>query len=136
MPEIIVNMDDAAKRTRIANRINDLRGMYRIEVTRYRRRRSDRQNRFYWPCMVKPFGDFLREQGEGVTDLEAHEILKSRFLRKTITDPKTGTMMDYTRSTTELDTAEFNAYLDMCSAWLANMFGFIMPDPADYHERD
>lgn len=134
MTEIIANMDDARLRTRIVNAIASKRGTWRIDVTRYRRRRSDRQNRYYWPCCVQPFGGFLRDQGEGVTDIEAHEMLKAKFLRKTV--EVKGERVDITRSTTELDTAEFNEYLDKCAAWLADMFGFVMPAPADYHERD
>ena len=134
MAEMIANMDDARLRSRIVNAIASKRGMWRIDVTRYRPRRSDRQNRFYWPCCVKPFGEFLREQGEAVTDQDAHAILKHKFLRKTV--EAGGERVDITRSTTDLDTAEFNEYLDACAAWLADMFGFAMPDPADYHERD
>ena len=133
MPELVANLDDAVVRNKIASRIVQLRGMYRIEVTRYRPRRSDRQNRYYWPVFVKSFAELLRDQGESVTDGEAHEYLKHKFLRKTITAG--GERQDITRSTTDLTTAEFNIYLDQCAAWLTDMFGIVLPAPGEYREK-
>ena len=132
MPELIADLNDARKRTAIARRINDLRGVYRIEVTRYRPRRSDRQNAYYWPCMVHPFGSFLRDQGEEYTDQQAHELLKAKFLRKTVEIK--GERLDVVGSTTELDTSQFNEYLDKVAAWLADMFDIIVPEPSEYRE--
>lgn len=137
MPETIVNMSDAKMKSRVLNRMRLLRGKYRIEVTKYRPRRSDRQNRYYWPCFVAPFAEFLRDQGEHVTDEEAHEILKHKFLRKTTIAPTTGEELEYVRpTTTTLTTSEFNEYLDRCAHWLADMFGIEIPDSTDYHERE
>jgi hypothetical protein len=132
MPELIADLNDARKRTAIARRINDLRGVYRIEVTRYRPRRSDRQNRYMWPCMVQPFAQFLRDQGEEYTDQQAHELLKAKFLRKTVEIK--GERLDVVGSTTELDTSQFNEYLDKVAAWLADMFDIIVPEPSEYRE--
>jgi len=131
----IINFDEAKDRRRLYGVLKRQRGKCRVEICKYRRRRSDRQNRFYWPCFVHPFASFLREQGEAITDEDAHEILKHRFLRREVVDDKTGEVMPYTKSTTELTTTEFNQYLDLCAAWLNDMFGFVMPDPQDYHER-
>lgn len=136
MESLLIDFNNEKDRARLWRVLKRLRGKHRVEVAQYRPRRSDRQNRFYWPCFVQPFADFLKDQGEAVSELDAHEILKSRYLRKAISDPKTGEVMEWTRSTTELSTGEFNEYLDKCAAWLADMFGFIMPNPSDYYERD
>lgn len=134
MPEAIIDMSNARESSQFLNGLRRLRGKHRFEFVRYRPRRSDRQNKYYWPCFVVPFADFLRDQGEQVTDLQAHELLKHKFLRQTVVDKRTGEAMDYTRSTTELDTAEFNRFLDDCAAWLADMFGIIVPEPDAYRE--
>ena len=136
MPQLIADMNDRQLRERIQRRLGELRGKYRIEVTKYRKRRSDRQNRFYWPCVVAPFGEFLREQGEDTTDLEAHEMLKSKFLRKTMIHKTTGEALDYTRSTTELTTTEFNEYVERCAAWLVGMFDVHVQDPLPHRIED
>jgi hypothetical protein len=80
---------------------------------------------------VHPFAEFLREQGENVTDDDAHQILKTKFLRVVVQDEKAG-WLEYTRSTTSLNTDEFNDYLDRCSAWLFDMFGIQTPDADVY----
>lgn len=128
MPEMIANMSDDALKARIINRIRQLEGRHRIDVTKYRPRRSDRQNRYYWPCIVKPFGDALREAGNDYTNHQAHEILKHKFLRRENINMATGEVLAFTESTANLDTSEFNEYLDRCAAWLAGL-GIEVPDP-------
>lgn len=130
--KIIIDMGDSVKRARLLNTLGALRGPWRIEWCRYRFRRSDRQNRYYWPCFVQPFAQFLRDQGEHYTDGEAHEMLKHRFLRRS--KEVNGEHLEYTPSTTDLDTLQFNVYLDACAAWLSDFFGLIVPDPDDYRE--
>ena len=129
-------MSDPKKSTEFLNHVRRLKGVYRFDIRKYRPRRTDRQNSFYWPCFVHPFGQFLREQGQPVTDDEAHEILKHKFLKREVVDESTGEVMTFTGSTTKLDTKEFNEYLDNVAAWLHDFFGVVMPDPTDYHEQD
>lgn len=136
MTEMTVDMSNAKQAAMFLNGLRRLRGVYRFEFVKFRPRRSDRQNRYYWPCFVKPFADFLRDQGETTTDDEAHELLKYKFLRRSKVNPTTGEVIEYVASTTSLDTAEFNEYLDQCAAWLADMFGIIVPEPEAYHEKD
>ena len=126
--EYFVDFDQDKDRNVFAAALRRLRGMYRIEVTKYRPRRTDQQNRRYWPAIVAPFADWLREQGNEFTNLQAHELLKYRFLRKTFVDTKTGEALDYTRSTTELDTAEFKHFMDAAENWLAEFCGIIVPE--------
>ncbi len=135
MAERIVDMSNAVHAAAFLNELKRLRGMYRVDIKRFRQRRSDRQNRYYWPCFVQPFAGFLRDQGENVTADQCHEMLRHKFLCRSVTDHKTGEALEFTASTTLLDTAEFNDYLDRCAHWLADMFGIIVPDPAAYHEQ-
>lgn len=130
--KIIIDMGDSVKRARLLNMLGALRGRWRIELMPYRPRRSDRQNRYYWPCFVQPFAQFLRDQGESYTDSDAHEMLKYRFLHKSM--EANGEHLGYTPSTAGLDTSEFNAYLDACAAWLNEFFGIQIPDSSDYRE--
>ena len=137
MSEAIINMSNEAKKFALLNRLKRLEGPHRISVVKYRPRRSDRQNRYYWPCFVRPFADFIRDQGERITDEHAHQMLKHRFLKRDAIDKRTGEVVgEYTKSTTSLDTAEFNEYLDQVAYWLSDMFGIMVPDPDDYHEKD
>jgi hypothetical protein len=132
----IIDMDNAREKGLILNQIRGLRGFYRVEITRYRRRRTDRQNRYYWPCFVQPFADFLRSQGETVSNAECHELLKYKFLRATTINRCTGEILERVRSTTDLDTREFNTYLEQCAQWLAEQFGIVVPEPQLWHEAE
>ena len=134
--ERIVNMSNQRDAFVFLNELKRLKGPYRFEVVQHRPRRSDRQNRYYWPCFVQPFATFLRDQGEFCTDDEAHEVLKYRFLRKSKMNKVTAEVVDFVPSTTSLNTTEFNEYLDRVAAWLADTFGIIVPEPDVYHEKD
>ena len=126
--EYFVNFDEAHACNVFIIALRRLRGKYRIKITKYRLKRSDKQNKRYWAAIVAQFADWLREQGNEFTNLQAHELLKYRFLRKTFVDTKTGEALDYTRSTTELDTAEFNQFMDAAENWLAEFCGIIVPE--------
>ena len=137
MDERILNLSDPKQKAELYGLIGGLRGPHRVSWCRHRPRRTDRQNRYYWPCFVKPFGDFLREQGEMVTDDEAHELMKAKFLRRSVVNPATGEVIGETvPSTTALDTSEFNVYLEQCAYWLADMFHIVVPEPDVWRERD
>lgn len=105
---------------------------YRVTIIPWRERRSDRQNRYYWPAIVVPFGDYLRQSKPHFTDEMAHEVLKRLFLETTIIDEITGQPFTYVRSTTELDTAEFSEYVDQCAAMLATDCGLRIRAPGEY----
>jgi hypothetical protein len=134
MTELVINFSEPREMALILAKLRELRGLHRITVCAHRKRRSDRQNRYYWPCFVQPFAEFLNGQGEAVTDLEAHEILKTRFNSKTITDKRTGEAMDFPTTTTTLTTVEFNQYLDKCAVFLLDFAGIVVPEPSIYRE--
>lgn len=137
MDELVTNFSDANEKRAFLAKFGAMQGTYRIEYCHYRARRSDRQNRFYWPCFCEPFAEFRREQGEGFTKDDAHEFFKIKFLSQTVVDFSTGEVDGITvRSTTTLTTSDFNEYLDKIAAWLNQKIGFTFPDPSIYHETD
>jgi hypothetical protein len=131
-----VNMSDPKDKRLVLDAIRALEGPHRIEWCQYRRRRTDRQNRYYWPCFVQVFGDYLRGHGNEFTDEMAHGVLREMFLRVSLLDVHTGEVFSYTKSTTELNTVEFNEYLDKCAAFLTRDCHCRIPEPDVYHERD
>ena len=130
--ELVIDFGEEAEKQTLWNALRRLRGQHRITIKAYRKRRSDQQNRYYWPCFCQPLADFLSEQGEYTTADQAHEILKSQFLKVTIEDEKAG-LLEFTQSTAGLSVDEFNEYLDRCSHWLFEMFGITVPEPEVYH---
>lgn len=123
MTELVINFDEFRERQMVIDQLRNLRGMHRVEIKKLRKRRTDAQNRFYWPCYVKPFADWLRDQEETASEEMAHEIFKARFLQKSVCNPATGEVTTYTGSTTELSVGEFNEYLEKCAKFLQEWCG-------------
>lgn len=108
----------------------------RATFVKYRKRRTDAQNRLYWVAVVPELGRFLRNQGETYTDEDAHELLKAKFLRETVVNKETGEPIGVViKSTTKLDTEQFSEYIEKCVAWLADMFHIqcVMPNEMAVH---
>ena len=88
--------------------------------------RSLNQNNYYFGVVVE-----ILSGHTGYTAEEMHEILKYKFLKtiKVIPD-KEG--MPYIKSTTKLNTGEFEEYLAKIKQWAAQELDVFIPDPNDY----
>ena len=65
--EYNVDFNLATDRDRFYAVLRRLRGLHRIDIRKFRHRRSDPQNRRYWGCIVAAFAKFIREQGDVLT---------------------------------------------------------------------
>jgi hypothetical protein len=125
---LLIDMSNSAERNTLWQMLRQLRGVHRVEITRDRKLRTQAQNRFYWGVVVNTFRMHLAAQGEPVTANFCHEMLKNRFLLKTLFHPTTGEVIgEAARSTTELTTVEFNEYIDNVQKWLGEHFGIEIP---------
>lgn len=134
MRDQILNLTQPDQKVKLINAIRAMRGVVRVSIVGYRGRRSDRQNRYYWPCFVHPFWEYLHGQGCEYSEETCHGLLKAKFLKREVPNPVTGEVMEFIPSTSSLDTAEFNEYLDKCAHWLSDMFGIQIPEPSVYRE--
>lgn len=127
----VVDCSNAAIRARVVAYVERLRGRQRFEIVRYRPRRSDRQNAYYWPCIVEPFAQWLSEHwGESFTADDAHEILKGRFLVREYVDPATGELFTRVGSTADLTTLEFSQYVERARQLLVEYCQIAVPPPS------
>jgi hypothetical protein len=96
------------------------------------------QNAYWHGVIVESLRQFLAAQDYENCDHDfAHEILKEKFLRVPVYSPRTGAVMCYrTRSTADLDTAEFTDLIERARAWLADRFNVVVPDPVPWPERE
>jgi hypothetical protein len=92
----------------------------RIEVVLRKQKaaRSNNQNSYYWGVCLEILSNHL-----GYTADEMHEILKFKFLKTVKAD------MEYIKSTTKLNTAEFEEYLTKIKQWAAAELNCYIPDP-------
>lgn len=84
-----------------------------------KKRRSDRQNAYYWGVIIETLSDHT-----GYAADEMHEALKNKFLG--FYDKKTG--LRVVSSSAEQNTVEFENYMSQIRAW-ASENGIFIPLP-------
>lgn len=136
MTERTLDLSDYAQKALLLDHVRSLQGEYRVTIVKKVKRRSGEQNAYYFGVIVDLFADWLRSQGHDVTDNDAHEMLKSRFLKKSLVDEKTGEIIgEYTDSTALQSTIEFSNYWERCAQWMAEFCGIVVPEPSPFYER-
>ena len=105
---------------RFQNYLKTLEGQkVEIIVRKQKTKRSDNQNSYYWGVVL----DILSRH-TGYESDEMHEILKFKFLRKRISDD-----VEYVQSTTKLNTAEMEEYLEKIRRFAAMDLFCVIPLP-------
>lgn len=94
-----------------------------ILVRRKRKHRSVQQNRVQWLYYT------MISEVTGYTKNEVHEIARALFLKTEKVNERTGSVFEYTKSTTELTTVEHIEYTDQIKQWAAQEFDIVLPDP-------
>lgn len=92
-----------------------------VIVKKWRKTRSNQQNKLYWGVILKTISDYT---GESIDDL--HQHFKNKFLRYTGKSGK----LNSCKSTTKLSTDEFSQYIERIIEWAAS-FDLIIPLPSD-----
>lgn len=93
----------------------------------FKKERSNPQNRYYWGVIVE-----ILSEHTGFTKDEMHEVLKHKFLRKSLWVVKKGGLMELSvisYSTTELTTSEMEDYLSQIRIWASEDLGLVLPLP-------
>jgi hypothetical protein len=96
---------------------------YAIEIKQYREGRSNPQNRYYWGVVLS-----LLSNHTGFTPEEMHETLKQKFLF-TFKPLPTGEEIKIPGSTADLDTAQFEEYLEHVKRFAIQELDVLIPDP-------
>lgn len=98
-----------------------------ITIEKRRKRRTNSQNSYYWGVVIKMIcetcGYRTAEEQAGV-----HAELKNKFL------PKVG-RLKIAKSTSSLNTAEFNQYIEDVRRWAAEELGIYIPDANEAKEE-
>jgi hypothetical protein len=104
--------------------LSKLEGKRFEEILRQQKsQRSLNQNNYYWGVVLE-----ILSGHTGYTADDMHEILKFKFLRFVIRiDNDEG--MEYVKSTTKLNTTEFEAYLTKIKQWAETKLNCFIPNP-------
>lgn len=95
-----------------------------IEIQKSKQIRSLNQNRYYWGVVVK-----ILSQHTGYTNDETHQELARMFLSYE-SNGKT-----FTRSTTKLNTFDFEKYTEACRVWAKAEMDVYIPLPNEINEE-
>lgn len=104
--------------------LKTLSNVYKVEIKRDRSNRSGNQNRYYWGVVIQMISDYT-----GFFPDEVHELLKGKFLKYDLVFKSTGQAETISRSTTDLDTYEFEQYLEKCRIYAASEIEIVIPLP-------
>jgi len=105
-------------------------GRYYVKIEK-KNKRSLPQNAYYFGVVVPMIKEGLYEIGyDNITRNEqAHKFLVEKFLQQESVNKKTGEVIYITRSTTDLNTIEFNEYLEKCQKFGAEYLNIYIPSP-------
>jgi hypothetical protein len=93
-----------------------------VTISRPQNQRSLNQNAYYWKVIIEILTDTLGYERE-----ETHEVLRGKFLLdwKTVA----GESIQFSHSTTELSTIEFEDYLQKIREWASVKLNIFIPLP-------
>lgn len=125
MIDLIVDFskgEDKQRFFRILKSLKETR--YVIQLKQFRKNRSGNQNRYYWGVVL----DILSKD-TGFTKDEMHEVLKRKFNPVVKVLKATGESWVVAGSSAELDTADFETYLEQVRIFAITELDILIPLP-------
>lgn len=101
--------------------------VYVLEIRVANDKRSLDQNQYYWAVVVPLFC-----QSTGYTKEEGHQYFKQEFL--SYQSKNSFGMKDFTKSTADLNTADFEKYLEQCRLFCYHELNLHIPLPNELTE--
>ncbi len=108
-------------------------GKYMITIKKVRKPRSNDQNAWLWGCIYPLLLDALIDAGYEFTDTEqVHEFFKSQFTIDRVINKHTGEIIEFPRSTSQMDTVTFSTYCEKLREYGEEYLDVEIPDPDKY----
>lgn len=129
MSSAVLNLAEPTVKSELIRRIQQLSGLFRVDVVKYRKRRSDAQNKLLWGWVYPHVAaGILEAWGENLTGDEVHILMKRKFLSRPIVNQNTGEEMDRAFvTTTKLTTEEFSQYVENIAKFAAESLSVVIP---------
>lgn len=108
-----------------------------IILSEWRPPRSGKQNRYYWGVVVKRIHRVFTHHGNDWTTDQVSEFLKEEVggLIDVLYLPN-GQKRRIPRSSTSLDTGEWEVFMEKCREWAARVLNLVIPLPNEILEDD
>lgn len=102
-----------------------------------KRKRSNKQLRYYWAVVVPIIRDALREQhGVQYESQEIHDFLKSRLNSEAVVNESTAEVVHIPLSTGKLTTKEMADFTERVRQWSEEFLDTVIPLPNEQREMD
>lgn len=108
-------------------------GLYRIEVKRVRKPRSNDQNGWLWGCIYPMLLDALIDAGWDFVNVEqVHEFFKAQMTADKVVNKHTGEIIEFPCSTASMDTVTFSTYCEKIREYASEYLCIEIPEPDKY----
>lgn len=105
-------------------------GIYRIEVKKVRKPRSNDQNGWLWGCIYPMLLEALLDAGwEFVSVEQVHEFFKAQMTADKVVNKHTGEIIEFPGSTAMMDTVTFSTYCEKLRKYAREFLNIEIPDP-------
>lgn len=104
----------------------------KITVSVLRKSKSNKQNAYYWGCVINFVLQGLAAQGYDRSMINkdvVHEYLCNKFLKFEVASQDTGEVLEFTREYHTLTTTQHMDYVAEIQIWAAEFLGIVIPDP-------
>jgi hypothetical protein len=118
-----------ADRIGFVSAISNLRGKrVLVKVQDDVRKRSSKQNNYYWGVILPFVKELLNETGWNYSIEDVHDYLRSEFCYKEMVNTETGEIRRIIMSTTNLTTVGFSEYIERINGFVVENFGCSLPE--------
>lgn len=101
-----------------------------LRIKKYRRSRSNKQNRFYFGNFMQSQIDCFKERwGYSYNKDQVHDWNKNNFWAEDHVDEDTGEVIKLPTSSTDYSTVEWEEKLDVIRTWFQEKFDWPLPFP-------
>jgi len=125
MKILLYKAGDEKSHKDLGRKLQELKeGEYVVTIKKNRAIRSLSQNKYYHAILN------IIGIETGHTHEELHEALKMKFNSEMIFFPKSGSQV-VAKSTSDLDSGQFTAYINRVKNWALNEFSIVIPEAKD-----
>lgn len=121
---IFIDFQKKESKQKLFEYLKGLNSVYKLEIKKDKNNRSGMQNRYYWGVVLKMI---MEHTGDDKDDL--HDYFKRKFLSYDKAIKATGEAYTRTRDTHDLDTGEFETYLEEIRRFAAVEIEIVIPLP-------
>lgn len=112
-------------------------GIYRIEVKKVRKPRSNDQNGWLWGCIYPMLLEALLDAGwEFVSVEQVHEFFKAQMIADKVVNKHTGEIIEFPGSTAMMDTVTFSTYCEKLREYAREFLNIEIPDPDRFWKNE